>query len=95
MVDNDGSETYPASKLPNIRGNCYTVAETWNSSGSADGAFQKHGGYRGANTPGYKNDHSDSGAFSFDASRSSSIYTNSFNAVQPSSTNIYRYIKLT
>lgn len=53
----------------NITGSMATIAETWNVSGSASGAFVKYRGYYGQCTPA-STDGSNSGAVNFDASRS-------------------------
>ena len=63
-----GLNTNQGDAIRNITGNMYYIAETWNVSGSANGAFRKMGGYWGRVTPS-RTDDSNSGAVSFDASR--------------------------
>lgn len=67
-VGSEGVET-----LPNITGGVYTIAETFASFGSANGAFTKHGGYNGGSTPQHV-DWNNSGAFTFNAQSSNNIY---------------------
>lgn len=85
FVDNRGSENYPASKLPNIKyykdygWRCNSTYRTSNRGGGSEDTFVGGG---------------NSIIVDFDASRSSSIYTDGFNEVQPKSTSIFYYCKV-
>lgn len=57
-----------------LQGNAYTIAETWNASGSADGIFQKFSGFTGSATP-QNTDNSFAGRLYINASHDHTIST--------------------
>lgn len=62
--------------LPNITGTAKCISQTWSDGGSAEGAFAKLSGFYAPSTP-TSVDYGNSGAISFDASSSNSIYGSS------------------
>ena len=75
--------------LPNISGNAYAIAESFNNNGWADGAFSKYGGYGTNPTPDKFYNWNDGGRLEINAHSSDVTYTDNCRYNIINSDNIY------